>query len=161
MRVSSKKLLSLLVERLGTIGPTLAVTAFVAFLAFPSFAQSDDSCSNRETYENRNQIDYGPLKVSRVNGLAADPTGTSVSRACVFLFTEQGHDLVSKTETDDRGRFSFVGTAKGRYRLLVKANGFCTANIPILVRRWARSRRLVVHMGVSLIDGCGSFGSFR
>src|SRR5579864_1823419 len=40
-------------------------------------------------YENHNQIDYGPLKISGVGGIATDPSDARVPHACVLLFTER------------------------------------------------------------------------
>ena len=63
---------------------------FCAF-ALPAFSQTygtDDS------YENHNQVDYGPVKISILQGGAYDPGGAPVPNALILLFTESGHKTI-------------------------------------------------------------------
>ena len=140
--------------------PNLMVCFAWLALVLPIAAQSRSGCSNEEAYENHNQIDYGPLKVSGVGGVAIDPSDAPVSKACVLLFTERGHHLVSKTATDGDGHFNLAKVKNGRYRLVVKAYGFCSANAPITVRIGAGDNRLVLHMKMGGVDSC-SYGDLK
>jgi len=55
-------------------------------------------------YENRNQVDYGPLQLGGVRGIVHDFQGVDIPKACVGIFTDVGHNLVEMSETDDRGQ---------------------------------------------------------
>ncbi|SRR5712691_4252002 len=142
--------------------PNPAVLLCFAYLALvlPITAQSRSGCSNEEAYENHNQVDYGPLKVSGVGGIAADTFDAPVPNACVLLFTERSHHLVSKTATDGDGHFNLAKIKNGRYRLVVKAYGFCSANVPIVVRTEAGGSQLVLHMKMGGVDSC-SYGDLK
>ena len=119
------------------------------------------SCDKDETYEDHDMVNYGPLKVSGVSGVAVEyVVGTPAPHACVLLFTERSHTLVAKTETEDVGRFTLTKIPHGRYRLVVKLYGFCAANVPLKVRSWAAGKRLVVHMEARGIDSC-SYGALE
>ncbi len=114
-------------------------------------------------YENHNQIDYGPLKVEVIQGASDIRVGTQkqpgVPGACLVLFTEKDHKFVTSVKADADGRFELKGVAPGRYRLLARAEGFCTANIPIEVVRTSHSRKteILVHFRPAGIDTC-SYG---
>ena len=139
-----------------------AVLLCFAYLMFvlPVDAQSRSSCSDEEVYENHNQVDYGPLKVSRVGGTATDQSGAPVPSACVLLFTERSHKLLSKVETDGDGRFNLPKVKNGRYRLVVKSYGFSSANVPIVVTAGAGGTQLAVHMKMGAVDSC-SYGDLK
>jgi len=128
-------------------------------IVLPADAQSGSSCSN-EAYENHNQVDYGPLNISRVDGYATDPSGAPVPKACVLLFAEKDHSLVSKAETDSDGHFNLTRVKNGRYRLVVKSYGFCTANVPIRLTAGAGGKQLAVHMKMGTVDSC-SYGDLK
>jgi len=132
-----------------------AMLACFTFLAVvPGAAQSQGGCSD-ERYENHNQVDYGPLRLSAVRGVAIDPTRVPMSRACVLLFEERKHALVSKIETASDGSFNLPKVKNGAYRLVVKGYGFCPANVPIVVQLSHKERRrLIVHMQGAGIDSC-------
>jgi uncharacterized surface anchored protein len=131
----------------------------ITFLS-PGDAQSRSSSCSKVDYENHNQVDYGPLKMAVINGNAIDPSGAPVPNACVLLFTERGHNLVSKMETDNDGQFKLNKIRKGHYRLVVKASGFCSANVPIIVTSEAEAKRLAVHMKMGEVDSC-SYGDLK
>jgi Carboxypeptidase regulatory-like domain len=110
------------------------------------------------SYENHNQVDYGPLKISKVSGVANDPGGGPVPDSQVLLFTELDHTLVAKTKTDRDGHFRLGSIRPGSYRLVVKAFGFCTANVRLLINKSNPHKKLMLHMEVGGIDQC-SYGS--
>ena len=129
--------------------------------------QHDDPCPSSTVYENHNQVDYGPLKVRAVLGTGeveiGDKTqpGKTVLGACLSLFTEKEHKLVSSTTADSDGHFNFAAVPVGRYRLVARADSFCTANIPIeVVKSSRRKTRIVVHFRPASIDTC-SYGEAR
>jgi len=47
------------------------------------------------TYENRNQVDYGLIRLQRLAGKATGRDGIAVPGVCVGLFTEGDHKLVT------------------------------------------------------------------
>ena len=70
-----------------------------------------------------------------------------------------GRSLRGK-EADRRGRFAFVNTAPGRYRIIARYEPFCTANIPVFVAPASGGKptqTLEIHMQLGGIDAC-SFG---
>jgi Carboxypeptidase regulatory-like domain len=128
-------------------------------------AQKEDApCPSSTLYENHNQVDYGPLKVRAVRGMGivevGDKTqpGTVVPRACLSLFTEKDHKLVASVTADSEGRFQFDAVSSGRYRLVARAEGFCTANVPLDIVKSSRGKtKIVVHFRPAGIDTC-SYG---
>ncbi|MGH9562753.1 MAG: carboxypeptidase-like regulatory domain-containing protein [Terracidiphilus sp.] len=128
-----------------------------ALLAESSFAaqQNGDSSPCRAVYENHNQIDYGPLIVQEVKGAITDPQQGAVPKACVAVFTEKEHKLLATTESDADGKFSLESLPPGRYRLVVKADPLCAANVPLqVVKRQKKKQVLQVHMKPRGLDSC-------
>ena len=125
-------------------------------VALPALGQKHqkNSCS-QSTYENRNFIDYGPLKVQDVRGVAWEPGGAHIVGACIAIFSEENHTLIAAVETSKAGTFLLSGIPPGRYRLVVKASPLCPANAQLIVvkHQW-RKRILHVHMKVGGIDEC-------
>jgi hypothetical protein len=125
--------------------------------------QSGDSSQCSTAYENHNQIDYGPLKVRVVKGTSVIQVGTqkqsAVTEACFILFTEKDHKLVASVKADSDGRFELKDVAPGRYRLVARAEGLCTANIPLAVVKPPRRKKteILVHFRPAGIDTC-SYG---
>src|SRR5262245_16907806 len=78
-------------------------------------------------YENRNQVDYGPLVVRTVTGIVFDNDGVSIPDASIGVFTEATHALVSQTRSDSNGSFTFKQLSTGEYRLVIQTNGLCSA----------------------------------
>lgn len=115
---------------------------------------------SRSRDENHNQVDYGPLKVGIVSGNVIDGVNAPVIGACVLLFNEQNHELVIKTVADAKGRFRLANVAAGRYRLLIKVEGLCTANVPIVLGPTAEKKAITVHMKPRGVDDC-SYGELR
>jgi hypothetical protein len=135
---------------------TLLIFA-VALLAEPSFAQQKgDSSPCMAEYEN--QIDYGPLIIQKVKGTITDPQQGAFPKVCVGIFTEKDHKLVATTESDADGKFSLQSVPPGRYRLVVKADPLCAANVPLqVVKSQQKKQVLHVHMKPRGLDSC-SYG---
>jgi hypothetical protein len=130
-------------------------------LAIAAGAQETSTCKKDTSYENHNQIDYGPLQVQQITGIAKDPRGVALPKVCLFLFTENDHKLIASTATDDKGEFRIEPVAPGKYRLVAKYSWFCSANVPLMVKkRGDKSRTLVLHMRPPAVDTC-SFGAFK
>jgi hypothetical protein len=134
---------------------TLLVFA-AALLVAPSFAQQKgDSSTCVAEYENHNHIDYGPLVVQDVKGTITDPQHSAVPKVCVGIFTEKDHKLVGTTESDADGKFSLQSVPPGRYRLIVKADPLCAANVPLqVVKHQKKKQVLQVHMKPRGLDSC-------
>jgi len=134
---------------------TLLAVAW-AFLVVPSFAQQKVGSSPCVLeYEDHNQIYYGPLVVQEVMGTITDPGQGAVQKVCIGAFTETDHKLVAATESDADGKFSLQGIPPGRYRLVVKAEPLCAANVPLrVVRNQWKKQVLRVHMKPRGIDSC-------
>jgi hypothetical protein len=144
----------------------LGFLGLVLLAAAPRIAaqQGDTPCPTSTVYENHNQVDYGPLKVSAVRGMGNVEVGDkaqparAIPGACLSLFTEKDHKLVASVAADSEGRFQFDAVSSGRYRLVARAKGFCTANIPLeVVKSSRRKTKIVVHFRPAGIDTC-SYG---
>jgi hypothetical protein len=135
---------------------TLLIFA-VALLAEPSFAgqQKGESSPCTAEYENHNQIDYGPLIAQEVKGMITDPQQVAVPKVCVGVFTEKEHKLVAAAQSDADGKFSLQSLPPGRYRLVVKADPLCAANVPLqVVKHQKKKQVLQVHMKPRGLDSC-------
>jgi hypothetical protein len=109
-------------------------------------------------YVNENSTDPPPLKLSGVDGTVRGLGGDAMSRASVSLFSEVGHTLLGTVVSDRDGKFRFEKVEKGLYRVVVKVEGLCTANIPVKVESSLLAhRRLEVTMRPKDIDTC-SYG---
>jgi hypothetical protein len=110
-------------------------------------------------------VDYKPLKLATLQGRGVveikeneiKPNET-VPGACLSLFTLD-QEFVRSVKAGTAGEFKFDGIAPGRYRLIARAPGFCTANIPInLVKASSRSKlrenEIIVHYRLTGIDTC-------
>jgi hypothetical protein len=116
--------------------------------------ESGAACKN-QSYENRNQTDYGPLRVASVRGVVKDPQGVSIPKACIGVFSEAAHKLVATTQTDDRGKFEFNDIPDGAYRLVAKYEGFSPANAKLRIERSSQKqnkRSLTVQMRAASLD---------
>lgn len=127
-----------------------------ALWGVPLFAQQKVGTSPcMVEYENHNQIDYGPLVVQDVKGTITDPGKSAVSKGCVGVFTETDHKLVAATESNADGKFSLQSVPPGRYRLVVKADPLCAANVPLRVVKNQRNKQVLhVHMKPRGLDSC-------
>ena len=88
-------------------------------------------------------------------GQVRDLGGTAIPRATVSLFTEDGHTLVASIMSDRNGDFRFNNVAKGLFRVVVRVEGLCPANIPVNVESSLLAhRKLVITMQPKDIDTC-------
>jgi hypothetical protein len=146
---------------------TILFFGAVLFGFRPCLAQQNNAeCST--VYENHNQIDYGPLKVAFIEGTSAIQVGppvkgaaesgeSGVPGACFVLFTEKDHKLVTSVKADSKGRFELRDVGPGRYRLVARAEGFCTANIPLeVVKSSGRPAEIRVYFRFPGIDVCST-----
>jgi len=125
---------------------------------WPSIAQEAGSPCADMAYENRNQTDYGPLKVASMRGTAKDAQGVVVPGVCVGVFTPNDHKLVVATRTDSEGRFELKGVPNGEYRLVARCEGFCSGNAKVLVDSRSRSKkRLDLAIRPAGLDTCSYF----
>jgi hypothetical protein len=109
-------------------------------------------------YVNENPADPAPLKLREVEGTVRGLGGDPMPRAWVSLFNEQGHTLISTVLSDKDGKFRFNKVDKGLYRVVVRVQGLCPANVPILVESSLLARRkFVITMLAKDIDTC-SYG---
>ena len=125
----------------------------IAIVGSSSRAQEADSSCAGMTYENSNQVDYGPLKVATIRGTAKDPQGVLIPGACIGVFTSgmsrapADHRLVKVVQTDVEGRFELGGVPKGEYRLVAKYAGLCSGNARIrVVSHLRRKKRIDAQM---------------
>ncbi len=132
----------------------LAMAALFGATLLPANSHAASSRCATE-YENHNQIDHGPLVVQEVRGTVSDPHQGAIAKACLIIFTEKNHKSLVTAETDVDGHFSFQGIPPGRYRLVVKADPLCAANIPLrVVSHLKRKQILKVHMEPRGLDTC-------
>jgi hypothetical protein len=149
---------------------TVLFASFALFTSSQPVKQARGSCDSTMSYVNHNQLDPPALLFSVLSGKIFDGIGEGkqaknmdpVPEACIGLFTEQEHKLVMSTISDKKGYFKFGLAPKGRYRLIVKAEGLCTANIPLLIigEKQFRTKQLIVNMRIRTTDGC-SYGSYK
>jgi hypothetical protein len=117
-----------------------------------SFAQP---ASHAPAYVDENQTDPAPLKVREVEGSVRGLGGDGMSRASVTLFSEDGHALIATILSDKDGKFRFDKVEKGHFRVVVRVEGLCPANIPIAVESSLLAhRRIIVTMRAKDIDTC-------
>jgi len=127
-------------------------------------------CPEAMVYENWNRVDYGPIKVSHIHGQAildydGMHPGSPVAHACLSLFSEKGHKWVIAILADDEGKFSLGSVSPGRYRLVARSPGLCSANVPIILiesmnKNPKESGRLLIHFTYKGHEG-RSFGSLE
>jgi hypothetical protein len=129
------------------------------------------ACEAITRYENRNQVDDGPLVLSTLSGQVFAEVGNPAKplgpfpNACIGLFSEGEHKLVSNTVANKDGSFSIRDVPPGSYRLVVRdsQNAFCVANAPIRMsepKERARGGRVVIHLRPAGIDDC-SYANYK
>jgi hypothetical protein len=102
--------------------------------AYPSaHAQVVRTICQAMKYQHYNQIDI-TLRIGSVKGNVKDRDGFVVSSGCVGMFTEVGDKLIHATHLDGGGHFEISRLANGKYRLVIRADGFCAANGIILLK---------------------------
>lgn len=129
---------------------TLRAAYLICLLSIVAYGQA---VCNQMSYEDKNQTDYGPIRVSRVVGVLNDKQGVAVPNVCVGLFGEEAdHRLVMATNSDADGHFRFAGVPAGNYRLVAKYDGFSPANAKLRVERHGTKKPLVVQMRFAGMD---------
>lgn len=130
----------------------------VLVLAHIAVAQEAGTPCSAMTYENRDQTDYGPIKLTTVSGVAKDVEGVMLPGVCVGVFTPAGDKLIKATQTDAEGRFEITSIPKGEYRLVARCDGFCAANAKIRVQPGPRNKnRLNLIIRPAGLDTCSYF----
>jgi hypothetical protein len=119
---------------------SIMVFAFWAMLASEPFSKQDKLtiCPEAKIYVNRNQIDYGPLRLPHIKGKGvvnrdSKFAGQPVGGACLSLFTENTHKWIETQIADSEGKFIFGSIKPGRYRLIARGPSLCPANIPLII----------------------------
>jgi hypothetical protein len=147
----------------------LRIVSLALLVSIANVQAQTPSCKPSIAYENRNQVEPKRSSVRRISGRVVAESGRPAKEvgsvpACIGLFTEEGHRLVTSVVADDEGRFKLTSFPPGQYRLVVRdpQDGFCVANMPLRVVRWPRgnAKPLVIHMRPSSIDDC-SYGDFK
>lgn len=137
---------------------TVLTIGLAGFLIAGCAALGQTAPANAPAYVDENPTDPAPLKLREVDGTVRGLGGDTMTRASVSLFTEVGHTFVASIMSDKDGKFQFRNVDKGLYRLVVRAEGLCPANVPILVESSLLAhRKLVVTMQPKDIDTC-SYG---
>ncbi|MCU1266966.1 MAG: hypothetical protein JWM21_3284 [Acidobacteria bacterium] len=124
-------------------------------------------------YENRNQVEPKPLATDLVSGRVVvtleDVNGAArdigaVTEARVGLFTEKDHALVTIARVDSDGRFILAAVPDGEYRLVVRADPLCVANVRLSIVRSKRlaqkHKQIVIHMRPAGNDTC-SYADYK
>src|SRR5215467_11621950 len=120
--------------------------------------QEKPTCLYEVKYENHNQVTPDALTVCDLKGQVTDETSAPVPQACLGLYTEDEHKLVTSTTSDENGNYKFDRIQPGQYRLVVLSFGFCTANTGIVIAatcpRSIKYKSIYVHMRIRGIDTC-------
>jgi hypothetical protein len=107
-------------------------------------------------YADRNQFDYGPLRIAAVRGFARDSQGIAIPQVCLGVFTESDHRLVASGQTDQDGHFELKRVAKGDYRLVAQYDSFAPANAKLRVGGLWTGKALEVQMRPAGLDSGSS-----
>jgi hypothetical protein len=113
------------------------------------------------TYEDHNVVDPHPLEVNVIAGIVHDLGKLTFSGASILLFTEQDHTLVASTKSDSNGRFELAKVKSGLYRLIVKVDALCPANVPLKITSSPLAHhKLQITMQPQDLDTC-SYGTTK
>ena len=134
----------------------LRVSLFASLLLSVSPLKAQSAFVGEFIYEDHNQVDPRPIKLSSIHGFAQNSSNAVLAKLPIGLFTERGHRLVASVVTNDKGEYVFPQVPPGRYRMVARLPGFCTANVPVRISggllRWQESVEL--HMIPPGIDQC-------
>ncbi|MDR3746305.1 MAG: carboxypeptidase regulatory-like domain-containing protein [Acidobacteriaceae bacterium] len=109
-------------------------------------------------YVDENTNTPAPLKMRELAGRVRDLGGTGIPRASISLFAEDGHALIATVLSDRSGEFRFGKIDKGLYRVVVRVEGLCPANIPVnLESSLLAKHKLEITMQAKGLDTC-SYG---
>jgi Carboxypeptidase regulatory-like domain len=137
---------------------TVVSMALAGILMVGQAVTAQPAAADTPAYVNENQTDPAPLKMREVEGSVRGLGGDAMPRASVSLFNDAGHTLVATALSDRDGKFRFEKVEKGAYRLVVRVEGLCPANVPIVVESGLLAhRRIIVTMRAKDIDTC-SYG---
>jgi len=127
----------------------------VSFCSYSLSAQGLNPSCQTMPYENHNQIDYGPLRIGFLVGTVKDIQGIEIRGACIGVFTDTDKKLLVTTQSDETGHFTITGLPNGNYRLVISADGLCTAYVRIVLRNGSRRKqKLLTKMRPTGIDAC-------
>jgi hypothetical protein len=106
-------------------------------------------------YEDHNQIDYGPLRVTSVRGTVKAVDNYPVFQACVGIFTEHGEKLLATGAANEAGDFVIPSLPNGTYRLVLTSKGFCSANVVVVLKNKPHGKKkLIAVVKPSAVDAC-------
>lgn len=64
-------------------------------------------CVDEVKYENHNQADPDPLTVRDLTGQVTDMRSAPIPQACLSIYTESEHKLITSTTSDEDGNYKF------------------------------------------------------
>jgi Carboxypeptidase regulatory-like domain len=134
--------------------------------ALITFHAGEIAAQGRMQYENRNQVDYGPLVVRKVMGVVLDAHGVPIPTTNIGIFTESAHQLIFQTTSNSGGYFSLGNLPKGEYRLVAQYDHFCSANARIVIATWPRggwirTRKFYIRMIPAGLDTCSTVFTYQ
>ena len=137
---------------------------FICFTQNNNIKEKNNNCSEPIKYVNRNQIDPPALKINKIEGKVLSDI-YPVPEACIGLFTDNEKDpkLILTTVTNKNGFFKIRNVKPNQYRLIVKYDSLCTANIQIELLPSSNKNSVVVHMlnyGGYGMEGC-SYADYK
>jgi len=135
----------------------LCISFCVEFASPASLASRQGS--QTVAYENHNSLDNKIFAVRKIRGTVSDKSGMPIADGTVGVFTDDPqHKFVASAGVTESGVFEFGRLTPGRYRVVVKYDSFCPANILVEVKGQAPADRIVrVHMIPRGLDSC-SYG---
>ena len=140
---------------MNNIGRLFILAVFSLFARSPRCAQQSAPLCSEMRCERHNMIDYGPLRVSVIRGSAMDFQGVAVPNACVGIFSDTDQKLIATGKVDSEGLFEIPSIPSGKYRLIVAYDGFCAANVSIVLKnRLCGKKKLLAIMKPGEVDVC-------
>ena len=140
---------------MNNIGRLLILAVFSLLARSPLCAQQSAPPCSEMKYEHHNMIDYGPLRVSVIRGSVMDFQGVAVPNACVGIFSDTDQKLIATGKVDSEGLFEIPSIPSGKYRLIVAYDGFCAANVSIVLKnRLCGKKKLLAIMKPGEVDVC-------
>jgi hypothetical protein len=125
------------------------------FLVAGHAGWSQTASADAGVYVDESKPDPAPLKLRELEGSVRGLGGDAMSGASVSLFTEDGHSLMATVMSDKDGKFKFNKIDKGLYRVVVKVQGLCPANVPVVLEgSLLAHHKMVVTMRPKDIDTC-------
>ncbi|MGH9483711.1 MAG: hypothetical protein ACRD1F_01530 [Terriglobales bacterium] len=96
------------------------------------------------------------IEVRQIRGKAIDRMNMAIPLVQLGLYTAAGpHKLLAIAATGEHGKFDFGHELPpGKYRLIVRYPGLCTANIPVDLSRHGSGKKIALHMVFPGLGGC-------